>query len=69
MCTGAILLYKIPRVVIGENTNFVGGESLLKEHGVEVVVVDSDECKELMKKFIVEKPDVWFSRYDVKLSV
>lgn len=58
MCTGAILLYKIPRVVIGENQNFVGGEKLLKEHGVEVRVVDDTECKELMKRFINEKPEV-----------
>ncbi|KAG2136352.1 cytidine deaminase-like protein [Suillus bovinus] len=59
MCTGAILLYKIPRVVIGENENWVGGEELLKGQGVEVIVVDNAECKELMKKFIVEKPEEW----------
>jgi cytosine deaminase len=59
MCTGAILLYKIPRVVIGENENWVGGEELLKSQGVEVIVVDNAECKELMKKFIVEKPEEW----------
>lgn len=58
MCTGAIILYKIPRVVIGENENWVGGEELLKSQGVEVIVVDNAECKELMKKFIVEKPEV-----------
>ncbi|KAG2130695.1 cytidine deaminase-like protein [Suillus clintonianus] len=59
MCTGAILLYKIPRVVIGENENWVGGEELLKSQGVEVVVVGNAECKELMRKFIVEKPEEW----------
>jgi len=58
MCTGAILLYKIPRVVIGENENWMGGEELLKSQGVEVIVVDDAECKVLMKKFIVEKPEV-----------
>jgi cytosine deaminase len=58
MCTGAILLYKIPRVVIGENESWVGGEELLKSHGVEVIVVDNAECKMLMKKFIVDKPEV-----------
>jgi creatinine deaminase len=58
MCTGAILLYKIPRVVIGENENWVGGEELLKSQGVEVIVVDNAECKELMRKFIFEKPEV-----------
>lgn len=58
MCTGAILLYKIPRVVIGENKNFVGGEKLLKEHGVEVKVAGDTECEELMARFIKEKPEV-----------
>ena len=55
--TGAILLYKIPRVVIGENSNFVGGEDLLRNQGVEVIVVDDTECKALMKKFIDERPE------------
>ncbi|KAF8823183.1 hypothetical protein HHX47_DHR10000042 [Lentinula edodes] len=60
MCTGAILLYKIPRVVIGENKTFsMGGEDLLRSHGVEVVVLDNEECKELMAKFISEKPEEW----------
>lgn len=58
MCTGAILLYNIPRVVIGENTNFKGNEDLLKSHGVEVIIIDNAECKELMEKFIKEKPEV-----------
>lgn len=58
MCTGAVLLYKIPRVVIGENKTFVGGEELLKEHGVEVKVVDDAECKELLARFITERPEV-----------
>ncbi|KAI0329148.1 cytosine deaminase [Cubamyces sp. BRFM 1775] len=60
MCTGAILLYKIPRVIIGENTNFMGSEDLLREHGVEVVVLDDDRCKELMRRFIREKPEEWY---------
>ncbi|KAJ3195187.1 cytosine deaminase [Irineochytrium annulatum] len=59
MCTGAILLYGIPRVVIGENETFMGGEKLLKERGVEVIVVKSAECRELMRKFIEEKPELW----------
>lgn len=58
MCTGAILLYNIPRVVIGENTTFKGNEDLLKSSGVEVVVLDDAECRELMEKFIKEKPEV-----------
>jgi len=59
MCTGAILLYRIPRVVIGENTNFVGGEDLLRSAGVEMVVLQDEECRELMARFIREKPEEW----------
>lgn len=59
MCTGACLLYKVARVVIGENTTFVGGEDYLKAKGVEVVVLQNDECKALMAKFIAEQPHVW----------
>jgi len=59
MCSGAILLYGIPRVVIGENKTFLGSESLLRENGVEVVVLNNRECKDLMNGFIQEKPDLW----------
>ena len=59
MCTGAILLYGIPRVVVGENRNFVGGESLLASRGVEVVVLDDAECVEMMASFIAENPTLW----------
>jgi creatinine deaminase len=59
MCTGACLLYGISRVVIGENKTFLGGEAYLKSRGVEVVVMENEECKELMEKFIREKPEVW----------
>lgn len=59
MCTGAILLYGIPRVVIGENRTFVGGEDYLRARGVEVVVLDSAECVGLMNEFIATHPDVW----------
>jgi len=59
MCTGAILLYGIPRVVIGENRTFLGGEDLLRSRGVEVVVLDSAECVGLMRDFIRDQPDVW----------
>lgn len=59
MCTGAILLYGIPKVVIGENETFMGEEQLLKSRGVEVELVDSEECKQLMKTFIAEKPELW----------
>ncbi|KAI0104772.1 cytidine deaminase-like protein [Nemania sp. FL0031] len=57
--TGACLLYSISRVVIGENKTFLGGEAYLKQRGVEVVVLDSSECQELMERFIAEKPEVW----------
>ena len=59
MCTGAILLYGIPRVVIGENRTFLGGEELLRSRGVEVVVLDDAECVELMRAFIAAHPEVW----------
>jgi len=59
MCTGAILLYGIPRVVIGEHRTFVGGEDLLRARGVEVVNLDSAECFELLGGFIAEHPEVW----------
>ncbi len=59
MCTGAILLYRIPRVVIGENRTFMGAEDLLRSRGVEVVNLDSPECVELMRAFIAQRPDVW----------
>ena len=59
MCTGAILLYGIPRVVIGENRTFMGGEDLLRSRGVEVINLDSAECKALMDEFIAAHPDIW----------
>ena len=59
MCTGAILLYGIPRVVIGENRTFMGGEDLLRSRGVEVVNLDSSECYDLMQQFIAERPEIW----------
>jgi len=59
MCTGAILLYGIPRVVIGENRNFVGGEDLLRSRGVEVVVLDDPDCVEMMGGFIRDHPTLW----------
>jgi cytosine deaminase len=59
MCTGAILLYGIPRVVVGENRTFLGNESLLRERGVEVEVVDDGRCVEMMTRFIAEQPQLW----------
>ena len=59
MCTGAILLYGIPRVVIGENSTFYGGEDYLRSRGVEVVVIDDAECKAMMRDFIAANPELW----------
>jgi len=59
MCTGAILLYGIPRVVIGENRTFLGAEDLLRANGVEVVNLDSPRCVELMTTFIAAHPTLW----------
>lgn len=59
MCTGAILLYGIPRVVIGENSTFYGGEDYLRSRGVEVVVVDDEDCKAMMRDFIAANPELW----------
>lgn len=59
MCAGAMLLYGIPRVVIGENRTFMGAEDLLRQRGVEVVNLDSQECVGLMKEFIAANPELW----------
>lgn len=59
MCSGAILLYGIPRVVIGENRTFLGEEELLRGRGVEVEVLDDAECVEMMARFIREHPGLW----------
>jgi creatinine deaminase len=59
MCTGAILLYEIPRVVIGENRTFMGGEDYLRSRGVEVAVLDSAECVRMMEEFIAADPELW----------
>jgi cytosine/creatinine deaminase len=59
MCTGAILLYGIPRVVVGENTTFMGDEALLRERGVVVDVRQEPDCIRLMTDFIARHPDLW----------
>ncbi|MBH67164.1 MAG: tRNA-specific adenosine deaminase [Rhodospirillaceae bacterium] len=59
MCTGAIIQFSIPRVVIGENSNFEGNPGLLRKNGVEVIIADDNRCKALMKRFINEKPELW----------
>ena len=59
MCTGAILLYGIQRVIVGENTTFMGGEDYLRSRGVEVVVLDDQECVQMMTDFIAANPELW----------
>lgn len=59
MCTGAILLYGIPRVVIGENRTFMGEEALLRSRGVEVQVLQDPACIALMERFIAANPELW----------
>jgi cytosine deaminase len=59
MCTGAILLYKIPKVVIGENTTFMGEEEHLRSRGVDVSVLQDIKSIRLMEQFIAEKPGLW----------
>jgi cytosine deaminase len=59
MCAGTILLYGIPRVVIGENATFVGAEGLLRQQGVELVNLDSAACRQLMRDFIAAEPALW----------
>ena len=59
MCSGAILLYGIPKVVIGENQTFMGEEDWLRSRGIELELADSTECKQLMSGFIAAKPEIW----------
>jgi len=59
MCTGAILLYGIPKVVIGENKTSMGAEDLLRSKGVEVVVLNDETCIKMMEDFIKDKPELW----------
>lgn len=59
MCSGTILQFGIPRVVIGEARNFPGNPDFLREHGVEVLIADDPECIALMRRFIAEKPALW----------
>ena len=59
MCSGAILLYKIPRVIVGENHSFLGAEDYLRSHGIQVEVVQDADCIELMKNFMTQHPGLW----------
>ncbi len=59
MCSGAVLLYKIPRIVVGENRTFQGPEDYLRSRGIKLDIVDSDECVQLMTAFINDNPELW----------
>ncbi len=59
MCSGAIILYGIPRVVVGENRTFMGDEDHLRANGVTVEVVDDAECVAMMEEFVAARPDLW----------
>ena len=59
MCSGAVILYNIPRIVIGENTTLMGAESLLECNGVEVVVLDDEKCRNLFLEFTRSCCDIW----------
>jgi len=59
MCSGAILLYGIPKIVVGENQIFMGEENLLRSRGVQVHVLQDATCVELMRSFIANKPEIW----------
>ena len=59
MCSGAVILYNIPRVVIGENTTLMGAENLLECNGVEVVVLDDLRCRDMFLRFTCNNPEIW----------
>jgi cytosine deaminase len=59
MCSGAIVLYRIPRVVAGENHSFMGEEGWLRNHGITVEVVEDEDCIALMKEFMQAHPELW----------
>ncbi len=59
MCTGTALLYRIPKVIIGENQNFLGAEDLFRHHGVELTVLNEESCIQLMRDFIRDHADLW----------
>ncbi|MEZ4710982.1 MAG: nucleoside deaminase [Caldilineaceae bacterium] len=59
MCSGTSLLYKIPKIIIGENRTFQGPEEYLRSRGVEVIILDNAECIQLMRDFIAARPELW----------
>lgn len=59
MCSGAILLYGIPKVIVGENRTFKGPEDYLRSKGVELEILDDEECRQMMRDFIAAHPSLW----------
>ena len=59
MCSGTALLYKIPRIIVGENRTFQGPEQYVRSRGVQLEILDDQECVELMRAFIAERPELW----------
>jgi cytosine deaminase len=59
MCSGTVLLYKVPRVIIGENKTFQGPENYVRSRGVELVILNLEECISLMEEFIAARPELW----------
>lgn len=59
MCSGASLLYKIPRIVVGENVNFQGPEAYVRSRGVELTILNDPDCIQLMQDFIRDRPQLW----------
>ena len=59
MCSGTSLLYEIPKIVVGENVNFQGPEDHVRSRGVELVIVNDEECIEMMRSFIEQRPELW----------
>jgi cytosine deaminase len=59
MCSGAIVLYKIPRVVIGENVTFTGGEETMRANGVQLEILQNEDCIQIMRDFIRDHPELW----------
>ena len=59
MCSGAILLYSIPKIVVGENLSFQGPEDYIRSRGVELLVKNNQECRHLMQRFIKFSPQLW----------
>lgn len=60
MCAGTIVQFKIPKVIVGESVTFSGARAFMEQHGVEVIDLNLQECKDLMDNFIKKDPDIWF---------